>query len=91
MSDTVTVELGGHVDISHVKELYENFKAVPDGVKTVCFNAISVKRADTAGLQCLLFFVRSLKKKGVDWSWNSVSFALGDATDLLGVTEELGL
>ena len=57
----------------------------------VCIDGSRVESVDTAALQVLLAFVRTLQGHGANISWTSVSATLLNTAQLLGVAEQIGL
>ncbi len=91
MSNAVTVDLPENLTIANAESLYNELDQYISGSKDVVFSANDVARADTAGLQLIYVFMRTLKQHEAEVSWSSPSSALIEASEQLGLKEHLGL
>lgn len=91
MSNANSIDCGEHLDVQYAETLRARLLAALADRGPIVLSAGGVMRADAAGLQLLIAFVRSARTTGVDWSWQAVSPALSDAARLLGVARELDL
>ena len=73
------------LDISMVRELYEQLQHALTARRTVVINAAHVERADTAALQMLCAFFHEAQASGVEVQWQEPSPALRHAARLLEV------
>lgn len=91
MSNAVTVDLPENLTIANAESLYSELDQYINGSKDVVFSANDVARADTAGLQLIYVFMKTLKEREAEVSWSSPSSALIEASEQLGLKVHLGL
>lgn len=75
-------------DMSHLKELLTTYY---EKKINISINSESVEMIDTASLQLLLSFKKTLELEGVDVIWSVVSDEIRRRAEILGLQEELGL
>lgn len=90
MSECVTFELPDRLTIAQVESLHEKLEPILHNNTDVALEGKAVVQADTAGLQTLLAFAKTLEKRGAHMSWSSKSDALNEAIAHLGLQESLG-
>lgn len=87
----VNINLEGVVTIAKVESLHAEFEEIEKKALPVSINAQSVTRVDTAVLQLLVAFFRSLAARDVSISWSGVSDELRASAKLLGLAIDLKL
>ncbi len=91
MAESVAVELPSSLTIATVEELHKLLDPFAIGGQDIVLNAEQVERVDTAGLQTLYAFHQALKSHSGVMSWSTISEALLEAAELLGLKEHLAL
>ncbi len=91
MSDKTTVSLGNALDIMHAAGIKERLSSALEKKPHIVLISDKVERADTAGLQLIYSFKQIVEARQKQMSWKKPSDALLQASDLLGLTEALGL
>lgn len=93
MTDKTTVSLGKALDIMHVDNLKGRLITARDKHKHIVLIADKIEKADTAGLQLIYSFIRSLAELDSDagFSWQKPSTALLSSCNTLGMTKHLKL
>lgn len=91
MAKPAVVSLPENLTIMSVDVLHEQLEALLVDSHDVSFDAAAVSRVDTAGLQLLFAFIRSMEKNGASCSWKSASELLIDASEQLGLKSHLKL
>lgn len=93
MADSVNFQLPENLTVANVHGLHEELEALVDqhDHDHIVLLADSVMRADTAGIQLLLAFVRSAKERQIALDWNNPSDKLIAAATVLGLDDALGL
>ncbi len=90
-STTTLIACEEALDISMVRELYEQLQHALTARRTVVINAAHVERADTAALQMLCAFFHEAQAGGVEVQWQEPSPALRHAARLLDLCTPLAL
>ncbi len=85
---TVTLDLPAELQIRNLEELKsELLRALQ--FSTVTLNAAAVSRADTAGMQLLLSFLKSAEAAGIRVRWQSPSETFTSIAGILGMDRSL--
>ncbi|VAW85607.1 hypothetical protein MNBD_GAMMA16-24 [hydrothermal vent metagenome] len=90
-NSSVEVDLGDALDISHVRDLWENLSKTLASASSITLKADQVNVADTAALQMLSVLFFDVKGQGVAVRWDGVSDCVRKAAALLGLTKQLEL
>lgn len=85
------VALAAVLDAPQGMELHAELTPLLETPASVLLNAGKVERVDTLALQVLLAFVMARRSAGQDVEWGQVSTEFRRATDLLGMSQSLGL
>ncbi len=85
------VTLDADVAISGAAELKGRLLRLLETPGAVSIDASNVQRIDTAGLQLLCAFRKSLNEAGRALEWTAPSPAFTDGADRVGLTDLLGL
>lgn len=89
--DRTKVVLKGALDVSAAAAAYGTLdQALARGLP-VQLQAGELERTDAGGLQLLLLFVQNAHRRGLTLSWRTVSPALANAAELLGLSSALEL
>ena len=89
--DRTRIVLKGALDVSAAATAYGTLdQALARGLP-VQLQAGDLERTDAGGLQLLLLFVRSARRRGLTLDWRSVSPALASSAELLGLSSALEL
>ncbi len=93
MSSSVEFHLPESLTISQAHALHDDFESLLDknAYAEIIVHADKVGRADTAGIQLLLAFVRITRERHIDVTWDKPSESLQEAAGILGLSSELGL
>ena len=91
MNEIAVMNLGVNLTIAQASDLHEKFLKIFHDPHEVIFDASEVERADTAGMQCLYAFKKSVEAENVKIEWEDPSDALINAARLLGMVEYLEL
>ena len=94
MSEALCLNLESKFVMSKLAALEEQLQELIgsiDNEKVLEINAISVEKVATANVQCLFYYIKQFKQKGLEVKWSSVSFDLCDAIELLGMSDDLGV
>jgi len=91
VSKTVTVDLPENLTIANAEVLYNELDSYTSGTQDIVLNASEVSRADTAGLQLIYVFLKTLQQHQASVIWAAPSSALIEASEQLGLKEHLGL
>lgn len=93
MADSVSFQLPENLTVANVHLLHEELEALVGrhDHDNIVLLADSVSRADTAGIQLLVAFVRSAKERQIKLDWNNPSDKLIAAATVLGLDTALGL
>lgn len=87
----VAITLAAVLDALQGVELYAALGPLLDNPAPVTLDAGKVERVDTLALQVLLAFVMARCSAGQAVGWSQVSTEFRRATDLLGMSQPLGL
>jgi len=79
------------ISIIRVAQLKENWLPFIDSTKNITIDASQVEDVDTAGLQLLLSFVKTVKATGREIYWDSPSETLSVAVKETALKEVMGL
>ena len=90
MSDAV-INLEGVVNIAKVEALHHEMESLLEHASPTTINASEVSRADTAALQLIASFFKSMSAAGAAVSWGDVSEELSAAAKLAGLDQVLEL
>ena len=85
------IKLADSVDISKAENLLQEFRTVVEQGGDVTLNASEVKRIDTAGLQLLFSFGKTLKEQGGALLIEDPSEAFKTSARLVGFDKVLAL
>lgn len=91
MSDSIVIDLPDNLTIATAEVLYQTLESAVEKHQDVVFNAESVNRVDTAGLQLLYAFCTEQKKQQLSVQWRSVTASLTDGAELIGIGKALFL
>lgn len=91
MTSPVVFDLPENLTIASTEALHEQLEPLSNGSADVVFNASAVSRADTAGLQLLYSFLKTLKSHDASLSWSAPSSVLIDTAEQLGLKQHLAL
>ena len=86
-----SINLEGAVNIAKVESLHHEMEEAFKLALPTIIHASDVSRADTAALQLLVVFIKSMHQAKVKISWSGVSDELVAAAKLLGLEEVLNL
>ncbi len=89
--DMEILVLDEDISIIHVAKLKENWLPYVDSLKNITIDAEKVEDIDTAGLQLLLSFVKTIKEKGRKVSWQAPSETLVTAVTETALKDVIGL
>lgn len=90
-SDEEKLVLDEDISIIRVAQLKENWLPFIDSTKNITIDASQVEDIDTAGLQLLLSFVKTVKSTGREVYWDSPSETLSVAVKETALKEVMGL
>ncbi len=83
--------LGDDISIIHVAELKQDWLALIDSNKNITIEAQQVEDIDTAGLQLLLSFVKTVKLAGREIHWTAPSDTLMQAVTETALKDVMGI
>ncbi len=86
-----TVNLGAALDIANASALKGRLQNALAKDMSVLLIADKVEKADTAGLQLIYAFINAVQAKGYNVSWQKPSDKLIQASEILGLADELYL
>ena len=89
MANSNSISCGERLDITQVESLKATLVNHLTPGTEITLIADQVERADTAGLQLLVSFLRTAAKQNITCQWQGVSTPLQDAADLLGLSTAL--
>ncbi|MBI3898638.1 MAG: STAS domain-containing protein [Gammaproteobacteria bacterium] len=90
-ADRTELVLQGLLDVPRVRAVYQSLNQALVRALPVELHAADVERVDAAGLQLLLAFYRTARDRGLAPHWRSVSTALRNGSEALGITGALEL
>ncbi len=82
---------GSALDIEHVLALYARLQRSLKKSTVIILTSDAVVKADTAGLQLILSFIREVENRGGKVIWKNPSAALLGASRRLGIDMHIGL
>lgn len=91
MADISRIQLDRISDISRVEQLHEKLETLLSEGNGVEINASAVERIDTASLQLLTAFVRTVAKHHIDIRIIQPSASFTDTVRLMGLENALAL
>lgn len=91
MATPNVITLSDNVDISKVENLLQDFRTAVEQGGSMTLNAADVKRIDTAGLQLLYSFSKTLGEQGGSVSIENPSDAFINAARLVGFDKVLAV
>ncbi len=93
MASTISLNLPENLTIANIHALHEEFEALvdKDDCDAVVLKADGVQRADTAGLQLIVAFVKASNERQIQISWDHPSDKLCTVAQLLGVEKLIGI
>jgi anti-anti-sigma regulatory factor len=86
-----TIELEEILDISHAANIYEQLKGIGVAADSYRLNGDKVEHVDTAGVQLLLAFIKSVQGNGGQIQWQGLSDKLRASIEHLGLAREIGV
>lgn len=86
-----SIVLKGTLSVAQAQELYREWSLIPARKVPVVWDASGVRRVDTAVMQLLAVFCRTLRAENLSWRWAAAAPVLREAAHLLGLETELGL
>jgi len=86
-----SIKLEGVVNIAKVESLHHELEDILKLGTPIKFSASEVSRVDTAALQLLSSFFKSMHSAGAEVTWDGVSDELVAAAKLLGLIQSLNL
>jgi len=86
-----SINLEGIVNIAKVESLHHELEEVLKLATPIKISASNVSRVDTAALQLLSSFFKSMHSAGTEVTWDGVSDELVAAAKLLGLIQSLKL
>lgn len=84
------VVLQGQLCIADAEAMHQRLSKVLHAHVDITIDSEALSRVDAAGIQLLYALVREAKKRAVAVVWLSVSPALQEAADTLGLTQGMG-
>jgi len=91
MAKPIEVDCGKQLEIVNVEQLFHSLEEVAQKGAPVSLKVDQVERADTASLQLLVAFRKSLLSQGLDVQLINPSDSFQQAAKLLGLSPSLGL
>ena len=93
MASKFDFKLPENLTISNVNSLHEDMENIlgKQDCDKVVLKADKVQRADTAGLQLVLAFVKAANEGHIELVWNKPSKKLCEAAAVLGLSSALGI
>lgn len=91
LSGRTHLVLGAVVDISTAGLFYERLNKALSYKKPLVLNAGRVERIDTAAMQVLAAFCRTVRDRHLPLEWKTPSAGLQGAAEMLGLQAMLGL
>ena len=91
MAEPVEVDCGKQLEIVNVEQLFHSLEEVLQQGAPVSLKVDQVERADTASLQLLVAFRKSLLSQGLDVQLTNPTDSFKHAARLLGLNRSLGL
>lgn len=91
MTGSRQVVLPTNLTISNLKDLHDEMEVMieKNDFDNVSIEAKNVERVDTAGIQLLLAFKKSLKEREIAINWQHPTEQLRTAAAMLGLDEKL--
>ncbi len=86
-----SIVLKGTLGVAQAHQLYREWSSIPARRVPVVWDAGGVRRVDTAVVQLLAVFCRTLRAENLSWRWAAAAPVLREAAHLLGLETELGL
>ena len=90
-TNVAAINLEGVVNIAKAETLHHQMEDILKEAVPITLQASEVQRVDTAILQLLLAFFKSMASAQVSITWDGVSDELLAAVKLLGIEQELDL
>jgi len=84
------IVLEGSLGIADVETMHQLFVSILDAGVDISIDSEDLSRVDAAGAQLLYAFVKESANRSVHIQWKSVSDALKEVTDTLGLTSGMG-
>jgi len=91
MAKSTRLSLGKKLDIAAADELKQRLEATLVKAPQVVLVADKVERADTAGLQLILAFMRKAQSQAIEVKWFRPSDAVKEAAERLGLLAKLAI
>lgn len=85
------IVLEGSLGIAEVEALHQRMTAILQANVDITISTEQLGRVDAAGAQLLYAFVREVKQRSLPLQWSSVSPALLEALNALGLTAPMGI
>jgi anti-anti-sigma regulatory factor len=84
------IVLKGALGIAEAEAMHHRLSRVLDANVDISIQSEDLSRVDAAGAQLLYALVKEAKSRSVSLKWESVSDALQETTDMLGLSEGMG-
>jgi len=84
------VILEGSLGIAEAEAMHQHLATILDAGVDISIDSEDLSRVDAAGAQLLYAFVKESGNRSVHIQWKSVSDALKEVTDTLGLTSGMG-
>jgi len=84
------VILEGSLGISDAEAMHQLFVSILDAGVDISIDSEDLSRVDASGAQLLYAFVKEAGSRSIRLQWKSVSDALKEVTDTLGLTSGMG-
>jgi len=84
------IVLEGSLGIAEAEAMHQRFACILDAGVDISIDSEDLSRVDAAGAQLLYAFVKEAGSRSVSLQWKSVSDALNEVTDTLGLTAGMG-
>ena len=85
------VDCGSSLTVATAAEMHHKLEAALKDSSNLHLNAQAVEKVDTAGLQLIVALYKEIDKLGGKVVWQEPSAVLRQASQTLGLTEQVGL
>ncbi|TLS66293.1 STAS domain-containing protein [Mariprofundus erugo] len=85
------IVLEGSLGIAEVEALHQRMTRILQANVDITISTEQLSRVDAAGAQLLYAFVREVRQRGLPLKWTSVSDALLEALNALGLNDHMGI
>jgi len=84
------IELAGALGIAEAEAMHQRLSVILDAHVDISIQSENLSRVDAAGAQLLYALVKEAERRSISLKWESVSDALREATDMLGLSAGMG-